>query len=115
MLLLRGARLRGLRGAVVAPVCLASLDRLVLSPVLPVVGASQQERGRKAKMQLKMKILWSKCQNIILLQSTLLPGGDLESPIPIVSRKEPIPVLTRNSGLKLRPVSGMISTALQTI
>jgi hypothetical protein len=102
-------------GAVVAPVCLASQDRPVFSPVLPVIGASQQGRGRRAKIQLKTKILWSKSKNIILLHFTLLHEGDLESPIPIGSRKEPTPVVTRNSGLKLRRVSGMISTALQTI
>jgi hypothetical protein len=62
-----------------------------------------------------MTILWSKSHDKILVQFKSLARGDSESPIPTVSKKEPTTVVIGNFGLRLRLVSGMTSTALQTI
>jgi hypothetical protein len=112
VMLPRGERMRGPRGAIQALVCLAKQLREVVRAVLLEVEARQQGRRENAKIQFQMMILWRNHQHSILVQFKLLVGGDSERRIPIVFRNEP--VVIGNSGPTLRLASGMSSTTAQS-
>jgi hypothetical protein len=114
VMLPRGERMRGPRGAIQALVCLAKQLREVVRAVLLEVEARQQGRRENAKIQFQMMILWRNHQHSILVQFKLLVGGDSERKIPIVLRKEPRAVVTWNSGPTLRLASVMSSTTVQS-
>ena len=114
VLLPRGHGVADPRGAALVPVCHPPSQ---VSPVVAVEHLRRSPQGRKteAKLMLLIMMLWSKCLTSILRLPILHSGGHSEIPIPIGSRKEPIPVVTGNSRLTLRLLFGMTSTTLQII